>query len=88
MQAAFHSSPVHIGGWAVALMGACVVSLVILLIAAARQSRKLHLIREWTAAGMTGNVFQGPAEWADINEAADRPLPSEESGAEQRDGTR
>jgi hypothetical protein len=26
----------------------------------------------WRVYGNRGNVFQGPTEWADINEAADR----------------
>jgi hypothetical protein len=70
MQLNAHSSLFRVSGWAVILIGIGVVSALVLGAASIRRARKLHLASEWTGGGQTGNVFQGPAEWADINETA------------------
>ena len=83
MQASFHPSSGHSGGWVLALVGVSVVSGLVLVAVSVRQSRRMNLIHEWRVGGRTGNVFQGANEWADINEDADRPPTSADSNEER-----
>jgi hypothetical protein len=72
MQASFHPTSVHLGGWVLALLGVSVVSGLVLVVVSVRQSRRMNLIHEWRVGAWSEDVFQGPKEWEDINDADDR----------------
>jgi hypothetical protein len=72
MQASFHPTSVHLGGWVLALLCVSVVSGLVLVVVSVRQSRRMNLIHEWRWRGMMWDGPQGTGAWADINEAAER----------------
>ncbi len=72
MQPTLHAAPGHIGLWLFLLVAAGLLATLVLGIASLRQSLRMHLVSKWPLNGQSGSVFQGPTEWQDINEAADR----------------